>query len=122
VRYHSDLSSAMLAVERALKTAHRNTMWRWLVLNRLAALRTALVSYEDAPHDPWLAPRTESLLRERQRLVDDIAGLEESLDAGHDDELIQGRISRLLGDISHHRQRAADIVYDTVALELGGGD
>jgi hypothetical protein len=122
VRHQDDLSTAMLSVEQALGAPRRSTIWRWIVKKRVVDLRKALDSYEDGPSALWLAPRRESLLRERRRISAHLGEIESRLSADFDPHYIRARLSRLLHDIDRHRQRAADLVYDTLALDLGGVD
>jgi hypothetical protein len=122
VRHQDDLSTAMLSVEQALGAPRRSTLWRWIVKKRVVDLRNALDSYEDGPSAPWLTPRRDSLLRERGRISAHLGEIESRLAADFDPHYVRTRLSRLLHDIDRHRQRAADLVYDTLALDLGGVD
>jgi hypothetical protein len=122
VRHEDDLSTAMLSLEQAIGAPRRSTLWRRIVKKRVGDLRQALESYEDAPSAPWLTPRRESLLRERRRISGRLGEIESRLAADFDPHYVRARLSRLLHDIDRHRQRVADLVYDHLALDLGGVD
>jgi hypothetical protein len=62
------------------------------------------------------------LLRERRRISAHLGEIESRLSADFDPHYVRTRLSRLLHDIDRHRQRGADLVYDTLALDLGGVD
>jgi hypothetical protein len=122
VRHEDGLSSAMLSLEQAIGAPRRSSLWRRIVKTRVGDLRHALESYEDAPSAPWLSPRKDSLLRERRRISAHLGEIESRLSADFDPHYVRARLNRLLHDIDRHRQRAADLVYDTFALDLGGVD
>lgn len=99
--------------------------WRWLLRRHLSLVREALV--EDPGHDPgrssdgWLAARSGVNERERRHLLSRITALGPRVLERIEDDVVS-EVRRLLTDLEHYQQRAHDLVYDSVALELGGSE
>ena len=120
--HRSTLDHAINGLEQALDRPRRHHMWRWLVRHRLAAVADALRDEAPASSDAWLAPREESLLREREHLGHRIAELGALVLEHPDLEPVRLQVRRLVAELERHRQRLNDLVYDTVSLELGGSE
>jgi hypothetical protein len=116
------LESAISDLQDALSGARSSSNWRWLVRQRLSAVRQALSDENFQTWDGWLAARTGTADRERRQLLARIstigAGLLDRLEA----DRIAGEVRRLLNDVEHYRQRVHDLVYDSVAMEIGGSE
>ena len=116
------LESAISDLQDSLTGMRSAANWRWLVRQRLSAVRQALSDEHVQAWDGWLAARSGTMERERHQLLARIstvgAGLLDRLDA----DLVSGEVRRLLNDVEHYRQRVHDLVYDSVALEIGGSE
>jgi len=116
------LESAISDLQEALSSARTSSNWRWLVRQRLSAVRQALSDENFQAWDGWLAARTGAADRERRQLLSRIttigAGLLDRLEA----DRVAGEVRRLLNDVEHYRQRVHDLVYDSVAMEIGGSE
>jgi hypothetical protein len=116
------LESAISELQETLSGARTASNWRWLVRQRLSAVRQALSDESVGSWDSWLAPRTGVMDRERRQLLSRIsavgAGLLDRLEA----ERVAAEVRRLIHDIEHYRQRLHDLVYDSVAMEIGGSE
>lgn len=116
------LEQAILGLEQAVNSPRRHRSWRWLVRQRMAGVRDALTADRSRAGDAWLAAREDHLRRERTQLLGRLTVLgAEVLDAP-DVEPVRQEIHRLVQDLEHHRQRVNDLVYDTVAMEIGGSE
>jgi hypothetical protein len=117
-----NLESAISDLQDTLSSARSASNWRWLVRQRLSAVRQALSDEDFQSWDGWLAARTGAADRERRQLLARIstvgAGLLDRLEA----DRIAGEVRRLLLDVEHYRQRVRDLVYDSVAMEIGGSE
>ncbi|WP_235734370.1 hypothetical protein [Nocardioides alcanivorans] len=112
--------SQLLDAPRQHGTALGN--WRWTVRQRLSSLREQLASEASHASDGWLAARQASVLRERNELMGRIAVFSPQVLSNPDIDDVSQMLRRLLADVSHHRQRLHDLVYDDVELELGGSE
>jgi len=116
------LESAISDLQDTLTGMRSASNWRWLVRQRLSAVRQALSDESVQAWDGWLAARSGAMERERRQLLARIsavgAGLLDRLDA----ERVSSEVRRLLNDVEHYRQRVHDLVYDSVALEIGGSE
>ena len=118
----SGLDHAIIGLEQALDAPRRHQMWRWLVRHRVANVYDALTGDSDRAVDAWLFPRQSLLERDREALLlklDRLSG--QVLDAA-DPEPVRRELKRLVSELGRHRQRLNDLMYDTVALELGGSE
>ena len=80
------------------------------------------VSADDVPvviHDPTLDRTTD---RTRRRLVQRLAAMGPRILERPEAETSLRELRRLGHDLEHYRQRVHDLVYDAVALELGGSE
>lgn len=116
------LESAITRLQQAVDGPRRQHMWRWLVRHRLAAVRDALDSERSRGGDAWLAAREQTLHRERDGLVRRIADLGPLVLESPDVEAVCAELHRLVGALERYRQRLNDLVYDSVALEIGGSE
>jgi hypothetical protein len=69
-----------------------------------------------------LAGRSGSADRERRQLLSRISAIGAHLLDRLDSERVTGEVRRLINDVEHYRQRVHDLVYDSVALEIGGSE
>lgn len=116
------LEQALHGLRQALDAPRRHHMWRWLVRHRMAGVKDALASEHTRGGDAWLAARESALRRERDALLRRLAELGPQVLEEPDVEPVRRDLRRLLGDLERHRQRLNDLVYDTVAMELGGSE
>lgn len=116
------LESAISELQQTLAETRTASNWRWLVRQRLSAVRQALSEESLEYRDGWLAPRTGSMDRERRQLLSRVsavgAGLLDRLEA----DRVAAEVRRLLNDVEHYCQRMHDLVYDSVAMEIGGSE
>ena len=96
--------------------------WRWVVRQRMAVVRDALLGVSGDPDDGWLAARGGSAFRERNALLGRLSALGPVVLESADVEAVRGEALRLLSDIGRHVQRLHDLAYDAVELELGGSE
>jgi hypothetical protein len=115
------LESAISDLQETL-SARTVANWRWLVRQRLSSVRQALSDENFDAFDSWLAARTGSADRERRQLLSRISALGAQLLDRLETDTITVEVRRLLHDIEHYRQRVHDLVYDSVAMEIGGSE
>lgn len=118
----SALENAIHGLQLALDGPRRQHMWRWLVRHRMSSVKEALVTEAPPGGDAWLAPRQIVLRRERNALLRRLTALGPAVLEGGDVDALHSELSRLVEDLERHRQRINDLVYDSVALELGGSE
>jgi hypothetical protein len=120
------MSAALQALDQALDAPRRAGIqvgnWRWVVRQRMAAVRDALVNEARTPDDTWLAARGGSAFRQRNALLARLNELAPMVLEHPDVELVRLEMKRLLGDVTRHLQRLHDLAYDDVELELGGSE
>lgn len=116
------LNHAITGLEQALDRPRRHQMWRWLVQHRLAGVHDALASEGDHASDAWLTPRQSTLARERAVLILKLTHLGGQVLESPDVDRVRTELKRLVPELHRHRQRLNDLVYDAVALELGGSE
>ncbi len=116
------LENAIAGLRLALDVPRRNHMWRWLVRHRMSCVKEALNHEHARAGEAWLAAREVMLVRERDSLLGKLTALGPQVLESTDVESVRSQLERLVGDLEHHRQRLNDLVYDTVALELGGSE
>ncbi len=116
------LAHAIAGLEQALDKPRRHEMWRWLVRHRVARVHEALAGEQAGVADVWLAPRQTALVRERDALLRKLQWLSGEVAESPDVEPVRGELRRLLGDLERHRQKINDLVYDGVAVEIGGSE
>lgn len=116
------LESAISELQETLSGARTASNWRWLVRQRLSALRQALSDENVESWDGWLAARTGAMDRERRQLLGRISAVGAGLLDRLEMDRVAGEVRRLLHDVEHYRQRLHDLVYDSVAMEIGGSE
>lgn len=116
------LERALKGLQEAIDTPRRHHMWRWLVRHRMAGVKDALAVEQSHGGDAWLAAREIALHKDRDTLLRRLSELGPQVLEAPDVEPVRRDLRRLLTDLDHHRQRLNDLVYDTVALELGGSE
>lgn len=118
----TNLDHAIVGLEQALEKPPRQQAWHLLVRQRLAAAVEALGGENTRATDAWLACRQSRLVRERETLslrLDRLAG---QVVDGADLEPLRVELRRTVRDLGRYRQRLNDLLYDSVALELGGSE
>ena len=120
------LPVALQALDHALDAPRRPGIplgnWRWLVRQRMGAVRDALVGEAAGSDDGWLAARGGSAFRERNALLARLGTQGPQILETPDIEASRVELKRLLMDIQRHVQRINDLAYDEVELELGGSE
>lgn len=116
------LDQAIRGLRQAVDAPRRHHMWRWLVRNRLSTVKEALRSDRTHGGDAWLAAREMSLQRERTELLQELNDVGPLVLHHGDVEAVHAELCRLLSRLERYRQRVHDLVYDAVALELGGSE
>jgi hypothetical protein len=120
------MSNALQGLDQALDAPRRPGVqlgnWRWVVRQRMNAVRDALVIEVRTPDDTWLAARGGTAFRQRNALLGRLNDLAPLILESPDVEIIRLDMKRLLADIAHHLQRLHDLAYDDVEIELGGSE
>jgi hypothetical protein len=120
------LTAALQSLDRALDAPRRPGIplgnWRWLVRQRMAGVRDALVGEAAGSDDGWLAARGGSAFRERNALLSRLSTLGPQILETPDVEATRIELKRLVMDVQRHVQRVNDLAYDEVELELGGSE
>jgi hypothetical protein len=102
---------------------HENVeAWRWSVRRRLVPVRDRLHAEPLHKRDAWLSARAACVVRERDVLLARLNLLSHDVLVSDNVDEVAGRLSRLLVDIEHHRQRLHDLAYDDVEIEIGGSE
>ena len=120
------LELAVAGLEQALAAPPRaQRSWPHLVRQRMASVGEALTA-EVMADECEVAARACRLHRERTHLLDRIGALgtrlTESVPEGEETEHLRRTLVRLSHDISHHRQRVTDLVYDADGRDVGGSE
>jgi hypothetical protein len=116
------LESAISDLQETLSGARNAPNWRWLVRQRLSTVRQALSDENFQSWDGWLAARTGAAERERRQLLSRLSATGAVLLDRLDADRVAAEVRRLLNDVERYRQRVHDLVYDSVALEIGGSE
>jgi len=116
------LESAISDLQETLARTRTSSNWRWLVRQRLSAVRQALNDENFETWDGWLAARTGAADRERRQLLGRISSIGSGLLDRLEADRVATEVRRLLNDVEHYRQRVHDLVYDSVAMEIGGSE
>lgn len=116
------LESAISDLQETLSSARSASNWRWLLRQRLSAVRQALSDDDLQCWDGWLAPRTGIADRERRQLLARISTVASGVLDRLETDRVTAEVRRLLHDVEHYRQRVHDLVYDSVAMEIGGSE
>jgi hypothetical protein len=130
-RQRAQLLAAIQRVERALAAPAGEPGWRGSVMTRLAALREAFAYHIAVTegHDglyaellvsaPRLAHGVDGLVRDHARLRHALDAVWVRAPAARPQEL-RVWAGDLLRDLSRHRQRGADLVYEAYQTDIGG--
>ncbi len=116
------LEAAIGELRGAISTDNTAAGWRWSVRQRLSAVREALREEAFWSRDGWLAARSASGDRERTQLLRRLTLAGTGLLDRRDLDRVSAELDRLANDLDHYGQRMHDLVYDSVALELGGSE
>jgi hypothetical protein len=132
-RQRAELLQSIHQFERALAIPAGDPNWHDLVAARLGALRAAVTEHvvvtegpdglygELLDHAPRLCRGVDILIREHAALVAAVDALCARLrPAAVPVEEVRGWASDLLRELSRHRQRGADLVYEAYATDIGG--
>jgi hypothetical protein len=118
----SALANAIHGLELAVDGPRRQHLWRWLVRHRMSAVKDALMTETAPGAEAWLAPREIVLRHDRAALLRRLTALGPTVLHGEDVDGIHRELTRLVDDLERYCQRVNDLVYDSVALELGGSE
>ncbi|MEI5673260.1 MULTISPECIES: hypothetical protein [unclassified Nocardioides] len=120
------LTLALQGLDQALDAPRQQGVplgnWRWVVRQRMAALRDALAGESVGTDDGWLAARGGTAFRERNVILGRLNRLGSVVLETEAVEDVRIELKRLVGDVHHHVQRLNDLAYDDVELELGGSE
>ena len=96
--------------------------WRWQVRGRLSEVKDALSDSKARQPDGWLSARAGTSNRERRQLQGRVTALAANVLDKLDVEPLAYELRRLQQDLEHYVQKLHDLVYDSVALEIGGSE
>jgi hypothetical protein len=120
------LPLALQALDHSLDAPRRAGIplgnWRWVVRQRMGAVRDELLGEKAGSKDGWLAARGGAAFRERNALLARLSALSAQVLETPDVEATRMDLKRLVVDINRHMQRLNDIAYDEVAMEIGGSE
>jgi hypothetical protein len=132
-RHRAALLRSIQAFEQALATPAGEPGWREKASTRLHSLRGAFAEHivvtegpdglyaELLDHAPRLARQVQVLVREHAAIAATMSGLQRRIDIPDVRvEDIRTWASDLLRELSRHRQRGADLVYEAYATDIGG--
>jgi hypothetical protein len=130
-RHRATLLATIHDLERALATPLGDPSWRPGVTDRLTVLRSAFAEHvvvtegpdglyaEILDHAPRLARGVQVLSREHAALMHAVDAVCARIGGAGPEEL-RGWASDLLRELSRHRQRGADLVYEAFETDIGG--
>ncbi|MEQ4304935.1 hypothetical protein ABNF97_26725 [Plantactinospora sp. B6F1] len=120
-------------LERAIVAPIRDPEWRPRVRSSLGGLRGAFAEHmrstegpdglyaELLDHAPRLARGVHVLIREHAAVVAAMAALQRRVDLPEISVTeLRSRATDLLRELSRHRQRGADLVYEAYQTDIGG--
>jgi hypothetical protein len=132
-RQRAELLQAIQGLEQAVAAPAQEPTWRERAAHRLAALRARLTEHivitegpdglyaELLADAPRLTRPVASLVADHGQLLVRVDSLTRRL---HQPdcavEAARGAAGDLLSDLSRHRQRGADLVYEAYATDIGG--
>ncbi|WP_460846814.1 hypothetical protein [Phytohabitans suffuscus] len=132
-RHRATLLRSIQSFERALAAPAGDPAWRPRVSTRLHALRGAFAEHivvtegsdglyaELLDYAPRLARGVNVLVREHAAVAATMSALQGRVDqAGPSVEELRAWSSDLLRELSRHRQRGADLVYEAYETDIGG--
>jgi hypothetical protein len=129
-RHRAELLSAIHSFERALAVPAADPGWRAGVEGKLTSLRHAFAEHieitegpcglyaellDDAPR---LTHQVHTLVREHSGVLEALDALAIRLDA--EPKRLRTWANNLLRELSRHRQRGADLVYEAYTADIGG--
>ena len=135
----AELRDALDALERALAApaSGRSVVWGESVHTLLAGLAEDFGAHVEVTEGPGglhqailsgdlrLANAVDALTAEHAEIAADIGALvaDSAPPVAPDDvEGLRERATKLLGHLSRHRQRGADLIYEAFETDIGGGD
>lgn len=131
--HRATLLRDLQTLERALAAPAGDPMWRQRVGTRLAGLNRAFAEHmmvtegpdglyaELLDHAPRLARGVHVLIREHLAVLATITALRQHVD--HPETTVEQMRAwggELLRELSRHRQRGADLVYQAYQIDIGG--
>jgi hypothetical protein len=122
---HAALDRLAAALDDLPADGEALSRWRWAVRQHLVGVRDLLTADDGSGADGWLAARGTRAVRRRNALLGRLSLLGTQVLESPDVAAVAAvaaPLRRLVADVRHHRQRISDLVYDEVALELGGED
>ncbi len=129
-RHRAELLDAIQSFERALAVVAADPAWRPGVARQLARLRAAFADHvgvtegagglyagilDDAPR---LAHEVDVLVREHADIRATLEALAERVDT--EPERLRAWANDVLREMSRHRQRGADLIYEAYTTDIGG--
>jgi hypothetical protein len=134
-RQRAELLAAIQGVEYTIAIPPSDPAWRHGVAAELGRLRAAFnahVELTEGPEGlyaevvgdaPRLANTVSTLHREHAAVSAMLDTVVDQLERGHFDDdpaKLRAWAAQLLRDLSQHRQRGADLVYEAYATDIGG--
>jgi hypothetical protein len=120
------LPMALQALDQSLDAPRKAGIplgnWRWVVRQRMGAVRDELLGEKAGSKDGWLAARGGAAFRERNALLSRLSALSAQVLETPDVETTRLELKRLVMDVNRHMQRLNDIAYDEVEMEIGGSE
>ena len=120
------LPLALQALDQSLDAPRRAGVplgnWRWMIRQRMGAVRDELLGETAGSKDGWLAARGGAAFRERNALLSRLTELSAQVLETPDVEATRMELKRLVADVNRHMQRLNDIAYDEVEMEIGGSE
>lgn len=120
------LPMALQALDHSLDAPRRAGIplgnWRWVVRQKMGAVRDELLGEKAGSKDGWLAARGGAAFRERNALLSRLTALSAQVLETPDVETTRMELKRLVMDVNRHMQRLNDIAYDEVEMEIGGSE
>ena len=139
-RQRRGVRAALVTLESAAASSARDPSWSSVLSERMRALREAFAHHvsvtegesglfeETLERAPRLARRTKLLRDDHVAITAAIAGTIEAIEAALDpldDETIvaiRASVTDVMGRITRHRQRGADLVHEAYSIDIEGGD
>ena len=116
------LEESIVGLRKALVLPMQQQGWGWLVRQRMSVVKEALTDEAGPAAEAWLAARQGVAAARAQRPARPAGELGPLVLEGNDRDALRNRLLRLVHDLERHRQRLSDLLYDSVALELGGSE
>lgn len=129
------LHHALVGLEEALTSpSRRPDVWLTRVRGAIEEMRVTVLDHVTESEGPdgllaqiteassWLGPRVEQLRAEHDHLVSAADQLAASAADATDPDEVGDAAWTLLEQVSRHRRRGADLLYDAYALDVAAGD